>query len=68
MEDLAATHKAKTVLLRVALGHTLPGQDEIKADVSAVREAEEYLKPDIDAVAIFTLSRYPLPDLDDTIG
>jgi hypothetical protein len=25
-------------------------------------------EPNIDAVAIFTLSRYPLPDLDDTIG
>ncbi len=44
VEDLAATHKAKIVLLRVALAHTLPGQDEIKAEVSAVREAEEYLK------------------------
>jgi nucleotide-binding universal stress UspA family protein len=43
-EDLAATHKAKIVLLRVALAHTLPGQDEIKAEVSVVREAEEYLK------------------------
>ena len=28
--DLAATHKAKTVLLRVALGHTLPGQGRDK--------------------------------------
>ena len=44
VEDLASTHKAKIVLLRVALAHTLPGQDEIKAEVEAVREAEEYLK------------------------
>ena len=44
VEDLAATHKARIVLLRVALAHTLPGQDEIKAEVSAVREAEVYLK------------------------
>jgi len=44
VEDLAATHKAKIVLVRVALAHILPGQDEIKAEVSAVREAEDYLK------------------------
>jgi nucleotide-binding universal stress UspA family protein len=44
VEDLASTHKSKIVLLRVALAHTLPGQDEIKAEVSVVREAEEYLK------------------------
>jgi nucleotide-binding universal stress UspA family protein len=44
VEDLASTHEAKIVLLRVALAHTLPGQDEIKAEVSVVREAEEYLK------------------------
>lgn len=44
VEGLAATHKAKIVLLRVALAHTLPGQDEIKAEVSVVREAEDYLK------------------------
>jgi len=44
VEDLASIHKAKIVLLRVALAHTLPGQDEIKAEVEAVREAEEYLK------------------------
>ena len=43
-EDLASTHKAKIVLLRVALAHTLPGQDEVEAEVSVVREAEEYLK------------------------
>jgi nucleotide-binding universal stress UspA family protein len=44
VEDLASTHKSKIVLLRVALAHTLPGQDEIKAEVEVVREAEEYLK------------------------
>jgi nucleotide-binding universal stress UspA family protein len=44
VEDLASTHKARIVLLRVALAHTLPGQDEIKAEVEAVREAEDYLK------------------------
>lgn len=44
VEDLAATHKSKIVLLRVALAHTLPGQDEITAEVEAIREAEEYLK------------------------
>ena len=43
-EGLASTHKAKIVLLRVALAHVLPGQDEIKAEVEAVREAEEYLR------------------------
>jgi nucleotide-binding universal stress UspA family protein len=44
VEDLASTHKSKIVLLRVALAHTLPGQDEIKAEVEVVREAEGYLK------------------------
>jgi nucleotide-binding universal stress UspA family protein len=44
VEDLASTHKARIVLLRVALAHTLPGQDEIKAEVEAVRDAEDYLK------------------------
>jgi len=44
VEDLAATHKARIILLRVALAHTLPGQDEIKAEVEAIHEAEEYLK------------------------
>jgi len=44
VEDLASTHKARIVLLRVALAHALPGQDEVKAEVEAVREAEEYLK------------------------
>jgi nucleotide-binding universal stress UspA family protein len=44
VEDLASTHKSKIVLLRVALAHTLPGQDEIKAEVAVVREAEGYLK------------------------
>jgi hypothetical protein len=39
VEDLASTHRSKVVLLRVALAHTLPGQDEIKAEVTAVHEA-----------------------------
>jgi len=37
VEDLAATHKAKIVLLRVALAHALPGQDQIKASVKNQR-------------------------------
>jgi nucleotide-binding universal stress UspA family protein len=44
VEDLASAHKARIVLLRVALAHTFPGQDEIKAEVEAVHEAEDYLK------------------------
>lgn len=44
VENSATAHKAKIVLLRVALAHTLPGQDEMKAEVEAVREAEQYIK------------------------
>jgi len=44
VENLATTHQSKVVLLRVALAHTLPGQDEVKAEVEVVREAEDYLK------------------------
>jgi hypothetical protein len=61
IEDLASTHKSKIVLLRVA--HTLPGQDDIKAEVEAVPEAEGYLKEIegktvIDFLVPFTYSLY----------
>ena len=41
--DLAEKHGATLSLLRAAEIHTLPGTDKIEAQVTAIREAEDYL-------------------------
>jgi len=43
VEWLAKIHGAEVTLLRVALAHTLPGQDPVQHQLNAVKEAEEYL-------------------------
>jgi len=42
--DLGGADGAAYSLLRAAEAHTLPGADPVEAQVSAVREAEEYLE------------------------
>jgi len=44
VEKLATDFKATICLLRVAYAHTFPGVDPTEAEVSAVREAEGYLR------------------------
>ena len=44
VEKLATDFKASICLLRVAYAHTFPGVDPTDAEVSIVREAEEYLR------------------------
>jgi len=41
--ELAAARTAEVVLLRVALGHHLPGGDPVEAQVRAVEDARVYL-------------------------
>jgi len=44
VEKLATDLKASIALLRVAYAHTFPGMDPTDAEVTVVREAEEYLR------------------------
>ena len=44
VEELAKKLKASIALLRVAYAHTFPGVDPTEAEVTVVREAEEYLR------------------------
>jgi len=44
VERLATDFKAGLSLLRVAYAHTFPGVDPTDAEVTVVREAEEYLR------------------------
>jgi nucleotide-binding universal stress UspA family protein len=43
VEKLATELKASIALLRVAYAHTFPGVDPTEAEVTVVREAEEYV-------------------------
>ena len=44
VEKLATNLKASIALLRVAFAHTFPGVDPTEAEVTVVREAEDYLR------------------------
>jgi len=44
VEKMATDFKASLSLLRVAYAHTFPGVDSTDAEVTVVREAEEYLR------------------------
>ncbi len=44
VEKLATDLKASIALLRVAYAHTFPGVDPTEAEVTVVREAEDYLR------------------------
>jgi nucleotide-binding universal stress UspA family protein len=43
IEKVAASMKARLILLRVCRAHVFPGKDPTKAEVEVIREAEKYL-------------------------
>ena len=43
IEKMAASMRARIILLRVCRAHVFPGKDPTKAEVEVIREAEKYL-------------------------
>ena len=43
IEKVAASMRARIILLRVCRAHVFPGKDPTKAEVEVIREAEKYL-------------------------